>query len=66
MDFTPEQLVERRVAEIKRLAPIEPSPAYIQGALEATLEKVIRECPQARLMIEKSIAYAETLPTPTR
>ena len=66
MNLTPQQLVERHIAEIKRLAPVEPVPAYIQGALEYTLEFVIKSCPQARELIEQHIKCAKDYPTPTR
>ena len=66
MNLTPHQLVERHIAEIKRLAPVEPVPAYIMGALEYTLEVVIKSCPQARELIEQHIKCAKDHPTPTR
>ena len=66
MDLTPQQLVERKVAEIKRRASIEPDTAYVQGALMATLEALIEIFPQVRQHMEQSIAYSEKQPTPTR
>lgn len=66
MDLTPQQLVERKVAEIKRRASIEPCPAYVQGALMATLEALIEIFPQVRQHMEQSISFSEIQPTPTR
>jgi hypothetical protein len=66
MNLTPQQLVQQHVAEIKRLATTEPVPAYIQGALEYTLEVVIKICPQARELIEQHIKCAKDHPTPAR
>ena len=66
MTPTPQQLVQQHVAEIKRLAPVEPVPAYIMGALEYTLEAVIKSCPQARELIEQHIKCAKDYPAPTR
>ena len=62
---TPEELVELHVAEIIRLAPVEPVPAYIMGALEYSLEAIINRSPEARQWIENRISYAQKQPTPT-
>jgi len=66
MDLTPQQLVQQHVAEIKRLATTEPAPAYVQGALEYTLEAVIKQFPEAKQWLESRIEYSQSQPTPTR
>lgn len=66
MQLTPEQLVQSHLDEIIRLAPVEPVPAYIMGALEYTLEAIIGRSPEARQWIENRISYAQKQPTPTR
>lgn len=63
---TPAQLVQSHIDEIIRLAPVEPVPAYIMGALEYTLETIIGRSPEARQWIENRISYAQKQPTPTR
>ena len=66
MQLTPQQLVQSHVDEISRLAPVEPVPAYIMGALEYSLETIISRSPEAREWIENRISYAQKQPTPTR
>lgn len=63
-DTEARQLVDRKVAEIKRLAPIKPTPSFIQGSLESILEMIVQDCPQARSWLERSVTFSETLPTP--
>jgi hypothetical protein len=63
---TPEQLVQKHVAEIKRLAVVEPVSNYIQGALQASLEIIISQNSHAREWIENAISYAQKQPTPKR
>jgi hypothetical protein len=62
---TPAQLVQSHIDEIIRLAPVDPVPAYIMGALEYTLEAIINRSPEARQWIENRISYAQKQPTPT-
>lgn len=65
MQLTSQQLVQSHVDEIIRLAPVEPVPAYIMGALEYSLETIISRSPEAREWIENRIEYAQKQPTPT-
>lgn len=66
MNLTAQQLVDQNIEEVKRLAPIDPSPSYILGCLMVQLEFIIELYPQAREYVEQRIAYSETQPTPTR
>ena len=62
---TPAQLVQSHIDEIIRLAPVDPVPAYIMGALEYTLETIISRSTEARQWIENRIEYAQKQPTLT-